>query len=474
MPNAKKRVTLVDVGKILEAEEKSTLIELLLSAAKEAKPVKEKLLSFAAMRLGPGAAIENARRLLRKTIQVRGYLGYREAEGWARQIDAAIDTVDPLLAQGHAAAVVELCEVALAALLAAILHVDDSDGHFAELRDRLEEIHYSACQRGGRTGLVLAQDLFEWELSSDFDVFFGAVERYATILGPEGLERYRELAEAEWKKVPVSTAHQSSSFRTAHYRITGIMESFARLSGDVEQLVAVMSRDLSLAYHYLKIGEVYRAAGKHDKALAWAEKGMEAFRQNTDSRLLEFAADEYHRRRLHDKAMPLIWSIFFERPLLDEYARLEKHAKKARAWPEWRERALAELKHRIGKLPRPDHSALVEIFLYEQNLDQAWNEAKSGDCSRSLWLRLADLRAESHPQDAAPIYLRLAETNLQEARNSRYEYSVELLIKAAAAMKRIDRGAEFVRHLSELAIKFKAKRNFIALLERNCNSLYFV
>ena len=49
------------------------------------------------------------------------------------------------------------------------------------------------------------------------------------------------------------------------------------MSGDPEEIVAVLSRDLSHGYSYVRIGEVYRAANEPDKALEWAEKGLEAF-----------------------------------------------------------------------------------------------------------------------------------------------------------------------------------------------------
>ena len=45
----------------------------------------------------------------------------------------------------------------------------------------------------------------------------------------------------------------------------------------------------------------YTVIGK-DKALEWAEKGLKAFAEGTDSRLWEFLANEYHRRRRYTKA----------------------------------------------------------------------------------------------------------------------------------------------------------------------------
>ena len=114
--------------------------------------------------------------------------------------------------------------------------------------------------------------------------------------------------------------------------------------------------------------------------------------------------------------MRLMWNEFLERPQIETYKTLERHAAKAGAWPEWRERALAEIRTRIEKSKHKaagkvqpiwlrgdsEHSMLVEIFLYERKVGEAWKEAGEGGCSANLWLQLAAAREKDHPEDAAP------------------------------------------------------------------------
>ena len=469
-----KKVTLADAGKILLAEEKETGAHV-ARLGKDDRQLRERLILHAARRTGPETGAAAARRAFEKAVRVRGFMDYREASGWARGVHDAIDGIEQLLNDGQAAAVIDLCELGLRDLLEAIQSVDDSDGHFAELRDRLEDIHYRACQEARPDPAALAKRLFDWELHADFDVFDCAAARYAEILGAKGMQIYRGLAETEWEKVPARAARHEYSEGSRHFRITRIMESLAQASGDIEQLVAVMSRDLSSQYQYLRIAEVYRDARLLDNALPWAEKGLTAFPERTDPRLREFAAEEYHRRKRHNDAMKLMWAGFCERPYLEGYRTLERHAKIASAWPEWRVRALAEIRRRIAsatKVMREDHSVLVDIFLYEHNVDEAWSEAGVGGCSGGLWLRLAATRENEHPEEAVPIYLKQAEDGIAAGSGGRYEDFVGLLVKAAAAMKRMDRSAEFVRHLDALRVKYKIKRNFIKLVEQKRRSLY--
>ncbi len=481
-----KEITLAGAGKILRHEDQETLVKMMLDWAKDDDRLHERLILYAARRSGPDAGATAALRAFERAVLVDDFVEYREASGWADGVDDAIDAIEQLLKDGQAAAVIGLCESALQSVLKAIQEVDDSDGHFALLRDRLQNIHYRACKDARPDPVDLAKRLFHWELHSDFDVFYEAAAQYSKILGVEGMKTYRQLAEAEWAKVPACTATPEGSAWGQHFHITHIMESLARASGDIVELVAVMSRDLSSAYYYWKIAEVYREARQHDNALLWAEKGLKAFPDRTDARLREFAAEEYHRRRRHDDAMTLMWAEFAERPVLDSYKTLEQHAKKSGTWPEWRERALTEFRHRIAKAkenargqsrarwmpPDDDHSSMVEIFLYEGSGEEAWREAQAGGCSDRLWLQLAASREKEYPEDAAPIYLKQAEGAIAATSNGRYEDSVSLLIKAAAAMKRMDRNTDFLRHLEALRAKYKIKRNFIKLVEQKRKSLY--
>ena len=481
-----KVITLAEAEKVLVAEDHQSLVRMVLDWAKDDDRLHERILLFAARRSGPETGVSAARQAFKKAVRVHDFVHYREAYSWARGVDDAIDNIAQLLEDRQATAVIDLCESALKDLDAAMGAIDDSDGQLATLRDRLQDIHFRACQEARPDQVALAARLFEFEMQSELEVFYGAAESYAKVLGAKGLKEYRRLAEAEWEKVPQRTAKHELADSGQHFSITHIMESLARASGDVEELAAVMSRDLSYAYSYLKIAEVYREAGQHDQALLWAEKGLKAFPERTDGRLREFAAEEYHRRRRHDDAMKLIWAEFSERPCLETYRALERHAEKAKARPEWRERALAEIRQRIVKAqetskgrtqhrwmrPNDDHSQLVEIFLYEGDADAAWHEARLGGCSDGLWLQLAESREEAHPEDAAPIYLKQAEQSVVGVRNSRYDEPVGLLVKAAVVMKRMNRSEEFVRQLESLRQKYKIKRNFIKLLDQKQKSLY--
>jgi len=294
------------------------------------------------------------------------------------------------------------------------------------------------------------------------------------VLGKKGLAVYRKLAEAEWAKIPQLHPGASEEYGK-RFRITSMMEALARASDDIEALVAVMSRDLSHAYHYFQIAEEYKKARLHDKALEWAERGVKAFPERTDSRLRDFLAEEYHRRKRHDEAMKLIWAEFTDHADIGNYRKLAGHAKRISEWPAWREKALTFLREFIIKARKkqsqsrwdhvPDRSTLVEIFLWEKDYETAWKEAKEGGCGNHLWLGLAAKREKDYPEGALEVYKQQVEPTVNQKNNDAYKKAVTYLVKVRDLMERLDRGADFMSYLESVRIQHKIKRNFMKSID---------
>jgi hypothetical protein len=410
-------------------------------------------------------------------VKSDGFVDYRSAYDYAHGIEEAIDSVEELLKEGHPVEVIELAEHALKAVEEAMGSVDDSDGYMGGILERLQDLHHKACRKGKPDPEALARRLFEWELRTDYDTFYGAAATYADLLGKKGVAVYQQLAEAEWGTVPaIGPGRDDPKKYGKRFRITHIMETLARQTGDVEAIVAVKKRDLSSAYRYLQIAETYKSARQRDLALEWAERGIKTFPERTDSRLREFLAEEYHRRKRHDDAMALIWTEFTESPSLEQYKKLKAHAERISQWELWREKAIGYLHEQIAIAKsepqknwwyrKADHSELVWIFLWEKDVEGAWREAQEGGCSNDLWLELAAKRNKDHPEDALPIYQRQIEPTLDRKNNEAYAATINLLRKVRELMVRLERKDEFTNYLDKVRTAHKPKRNFMKLLER--------
>src|SRR5262249_10603037 len=275
-------VTMKDVHIYLSGEDKSVLVGMLVDHAMENDRLRQRLLMKAAKKGSKGIDLITFRRVIDEAVEVDGFVNYRSAYEYASSIDEVIDSVEGLLKEGYADEVIELAEYALDVVEKAIGSVDDSDGNMGDLLARLQELHHRACKKAKPDPEALGRRLFEWELRTGYDTFYGAAETYAGVLGKKGLAVYRTLAEEEWAKVPALRPGQDDSEKYGKwFRVTHIMETLARQTGDVEAVVAVMKRDLSLAYHYLQIAETYKSAREYDLALEWAERGWKAFPAHT-------------------------------------------------------------------------------------------------------------------------------------------------------------------------------------------------
>ncbi|MGC2165448.1 MAG: DUF6880 family protein [Gallionella sp.] len=462
-----------DITDFVGLQDAATLAEWLLETAKRDDVLYEKLLLKARRAAGPASTIKAFRAAIDRATDTDGYVDSHEMPTYAAGLEDIASALAELLQQGQAAALVELAEYAIVRVELACEYVDDSNGgEMTVMLERLGELHHQACLAARPDPAALAERLFNFEMTAEFDAFHDSLRRYARVLGKQGTARYKLLAEEEWRKVEPRLQEAGQGDYDGHrWRITRIMECVADLSGDVAALVAVKSRDLSSAWNYLGIAEIYRSHRQHDQALEWAERGVKAFPNKADDRLRDFLAEEYLRRKRNDEAMSLIWVQFAEHPGLERFQKLHRFAGKAKCWPAYRQQAFDLLDRLIaseaGKRNYYSSAAiLVEIHLWKQNAEAAWEAASRGVIADHLWLKLAVVREEEHPGDAVPVYRRLIEKAVEQTNNAAYDEAIKLVNRLKPLLVRLESPADFGQYLVWLRAKYKAKRNFIKLLDK--------
>jgi tetratricopeptide (TPR) repeat protein len=469
----------------LASLDRDALVDLIVEEADRNNGLAERLGLRAAM-AGPATdGLPALKKAIGRATRTYGFLRYRDVRAYARGVGEVADLLDRLVTDGRPDAAIGLAEHALARLEKALEHADDSDGLIGDLLARFQRTHLEACRAAGPDPVKLAERLFRWELSDDWDVFRGAAETYSDVLGETGLARYRLLAEAEWERMPTlgpapdgTEPHDSNRFS-----VTYMMESLARAYRDVDMEIAVRSRDLSSAYRFLEIAQVCRDAGRPDEALDWAERGVRAFPERTDHRLREIIADEYLHRARGDDAIAVIWAQFLDQPALAAFQLLKRYADQIGTWALWRSRALAEVRRSIdlakaaGPTPAPigparyrralprDGSRLVDILVWEGHVDEAWSEARALGCSPGLLLLLAAERQATHPDDAIPIYRQEVERLLQVSDKGNYAHAVDLLGRIGPLMSRLGRATEFASYVADIRAANARRPAFTSLLD---------
>jgi hypothetical protein len=388
------------------------------------------------------------------------------------------------MAEGPGAgASVGLIEHALKRLEAALHRVDDSDGAVGDLIAQLQSAHLAACERLRPDPTRLAERLFRWELDGDWDVFRGAAETYAGVLGESGLATYRKLAEAEWAVVPVVMPARDggAGSRSDSFNITYMMRSLARAYGDEDMEVAVLERDLSTAYRFLEIARVLRSADRRDEALAWAERGLRQFAARPDGRMREFVAEEYLLRSRDDDALALIWAEFADRPTIETYQSLKRFSERIGAWPDWRSKALDLARQAAERIAQrwgysesdirerseaAVGSTLVELLLSDGDLNEALAAARRLGCHSHLWLALAAQLKEMRPADALEVYLQQVKVALGTSDRRSYGDAIALLTRAGHLFDRLGRHEEFVDYAGQVRAANSRRPAFLELFDR--------
>jgi uncharacterized Zn finger protein len=471
---AKRRDPWRDIKEYLSSQPPESLIELLLDVAQHDDRLFQSLLLTAERTTGGGNVVKAFRRAIDDATHIRGFIDWREVGTFAGNIDQVADSLAELLVPDTAAMLVDLAEYAIERIEGALEQVDDSNGEIGGIVYRLGEMHQKACVMAKPDPVALSERLFRFETTLPFGLCSFDAATYRHTLGKKGLQRYRELAETEWRKIKPRT--DSDGYDSHRATITRIMERLAEASGDIDELVAIKSKDLSSSYQYLGIAEILAKAGRIDEALEWAERGLKAFPSRPDDRLRDFLATAYLKRKRNDEALQLTWVQFEERASLESFKKLHDVASKLGIWPEQRKRALTWLADVIAseavstsrwkpKPSAPNYSLRVSIALWEKDFDGAWSAAHQGICDRNLLITLAGKLESARPNDAISLYRRVVPPIVEQTNNSAYEEAVKLVRKVGVLMNAQKQSRQFGDYLAELRVQFKPKRNFIKLLD---------
>jgi tetratricopeptide (TPR) repeat protein len=415
------------------------------------------------------------RKELTARLRVSGFVDWRGAGRYARRADAVVDVIEGLLDGGRASDVVALAEHVMARLDTAMGRIDDSGGHLHGVVARVADIHHAACVAARPDPRRLAARLVEVALKSEWEWFLDAPERYADVLGEEGLAAYRERLEREWEALPPlgpTEAGLVGRVDGRRFRVTHLREGLARAGGSVDELMAVLARDLSSPFQFCRIADELEQAGREREALAWLERGLAAFPPVGDPRLRSRTIQAYLRDGQVEDALALAQRAFDAEPRAATYRELRTASDGLPDWPTRRAAALDRLRS-LDQLPRPTaaflppagRSEAVRAQLDEGDIEGAWRDAQEGDCSMDLWHQLAKQRRNDHPDDAVAVYRHLLDRALTRADVRAYQEAVELLQEVRETLAPHDRGAEFAAEVERIRAEHRRRPKLLSLLD---------
>ncbi len=473
-PRKKRKTQGEQIREYLETLSESALREWLMEAADRDPGIRDKLLFSAKARAG--SDISSLKSVVRQATKVSGFVDWREVGDYANRLGDLVQILDERIGDGNPK-LVELIEDAIAQAEDALGHIDDSNGVVMPVIMQLRGVHERACNHLGPDPVALAERLFRFQTTGDWDTFHSVLPGYERALGEPGLARYRQLVEAAWKQLPpLGPKDFRTHFDSDRYRVEHAMEELTALSGDVDGLVTVKSRNLSSPHAFLELAKLLQRHGRHDDALKWAEKGIAAFHDERLDDLVKFCIAEHLRRGDAGRVESLAWQRFVRQPGSDAYFELVGVAKRIGRADDLAAKALNHLwqlvraeeapgAKRLPSWQPPLRSALVAIHLREKNAERRWETFCGGPVDVRLWDKVAAVRGKTHPEEAVMLYRKLLPHAVDAGtRGAQYGEAFEI-VKAIQELRAArSQEAVFKQELVELRLAWKAKRNFMKLL----------
>lgn len=444
--------------------------------AAEIPDLRHKIQLIATRRPESQAQLQALTQMVLRTIHTRGDLDHTALVSFLQRTASVIDAIEEAASSLPTPEILDLIECALAAIEAAMQQVDDSYGGLSDGLERLQALHVRACERGAVDPVHLAERLFAWALRSDAGVFRDATKTHARALGNQGLDAYRQLAETEWAKVrtrgPGGERKRNTDLR---YRIQPIMLLLAKLTGRVEEEIAVLSRDLSNSHCYSSIVRVALDADRPDMAVEWTQKGLAAFGDKCDLGLLERGSEAFRLVGRVDDALAMAWRAFEIRHDLDGYKHLLSCAEVSGSREVTRQRALRLFRGQIRSVKsnpafllareNTPQSELVRILLWEKDIGAAVSQATTHGCSGSLWSQIAEAWEPDHPEEAITFHMRVIAGHLDRRNDDAYRAATSRLERVRRITERIGKPQLFDKLVEDLREEHKPKRNFRKMLD---------
>lgn len=109
---------------------------------------------------------------------------------------------------------------------------------------------------------------------------------------------------------------------------------------------------------------------------------------------------------------------------------------------------------------------LVEVLLWEGDDEAAWQEAVDAGVPHRIWMRLANVRQDEHPDDAIPIFQREVEQLIDNKNNRGYADAVALMAHVRELLASAGRPDDFATYAAAVRTAHKPKRNLMKLLDQ--------
>lgn len=237
----------------------------------------------------------------------------------------------------------------------------------------------------------------------------------------------------------------------------------------------IMEKSLASSSDVIKLAKEYRRQGMTDKIIPLLQRANETFKGY--SAIMDLLTEELQKSGNGKQALELVWKDFIENYMSDDQLdRLNKVAYHLKCWDEYYQKILnflAEMEQKQAKTKSSryyydDHlrQRRVEVLFNHGDKDAAWKLSMGAELSENWWLKLADWRSNTVPEDAASILKKLVEKALVPPGEYAYAEVVKYLKLYGMYMGLAGKNAEFAAYCSSIRAEYKRRRLLLAQMDR--------
>ncbi len=463
----------VDVVDHVKALPRERLVEIVLEQCEKDWRLADRMVAEVQVARGSGPDTDMwQHRIDSAFAPFDDFIDYREAGDWASGVFEVLDGLADLLGAGLGEAVIELTEYAHRRADAAIEYLDDSAGWLTGIEAQISDLHHEACEAVPPDPVALARRLADLELTSELDGFHRSATAYSDLLGEAGIDEFRRIVESE-VNAGDDTMHEwgGRQFALDQARI-----GVAIASGDPDELVAVQEGNLTSPRDYLEIARMMLSSDRVDEAVEWSQRGLAEFADRTFQlpELRDFLAEILRSQGRDLDAVDLYWIGFLAAPSMTSYRSLLNEA--SGDADAWRDRCIESLRMDLAEVSGEEiavpsrrvsypASALIEILLYEGELESAWIVASEHGCSDSTWMTLARAREDSHPLASIAVYERTVFDEIDKKKRNAYLAAVDLLSRIRDLADSAGQSDRFTDVIERVRSEHRPKRSLMAMLD---------
>jgi uncharacterized Zn finger protein len=117
------------------------------------------------------------------------------------------------------------------------------------------------------------------------------------------------------------------------------------------------------------------------------------------------------------------------------------------------------------RFPSPTAGALIDILMYEGEVEEAWMVATEHGCNDTTWMTLARARETDHPVTSISVYERAVFTEIDRKNRNAYLAAVDLLARIRSLADAAGQPKRFEEVIARVRTEHRAKRSLMGMLD---------